>query len=126
MTDIRSLRTARHWVFALHADLVFVTKYRHTVFTDRHLARLEDSTPAVCADFDTEPVDFNGEDNHSLVNFPPTVAPWKLVNSLKGVSSRRLRQQFPDLVAHYYHANRLWSGSYFAGSGGTPLTVLRQ
>ena len=51
----------------------------------------------------------------------------RLVNSLKGVSSRRLRQEFPDLVRHYYRANKLWSGSYFAGSvGGAPLSVVKQ
>ena len=55
------------------------------------------------------------------------VALARLVNSLKGVSSRRMRQEFPDVVRHYYRANKLWSGSYFAGSvGGAPLTVLRQ
>jgi len=32
---------------------------------------------------------------HLLVNFPPTVALSRLVNSLKGVSSRRLRQESP-------------------------------
>jgi putative transposase len=43
------------------------------------------------------------------------------------VSSRRMRQEFPDLRRHSYRENRLWSGSYFAGSvGGAPLTVLRQ
>jgi len=61
------------------------------------------------------------------VNFPPRVAVTKLVNSLKGVSSRRLRQEFPDLVRHYWRANRLWSGSCFAGSvGGAPLSVVKQ
>ena len=64
---------------------------------------------------------------HLLVNFPPKVAVTKLVNSLKGVSSRRLRQEFPDLVRHYWRANKLWSGSYFAGTvGGAPLSVVRQ
>jgi putative transposase len=64
---------------------------------------------------------------HLLVNFPPKVAPSKLVNNLKGVSSRRLRHEFPDLVKHYWRAQRLWSGSYFAGSvGGAPISVLRQ
>jgi putative transposase len=59
-------------------------------------------------------------------NLPPTVALSRLVNSLKGVSSRRLRQEFPDLARHYWRARRLWSGSYFAGSvGGAPLDVLR-
>lgn len=60
-----------------------------------------------------------------LVNYPPKVAVTRLVNSLKGVSSRRLRQEFPDLARHYYQANKLWSGSYFAGSvGGAPLSVM--
>ena len=46
---------------------------------------------------------------------------------LKGVSSRRLRQEFPDLVRHYWRADKLWSGFYFAGTvGGAPLSVVRQ
>lgn len=83
----------------------------------------------VCRDFETELVEFNGENNHVhlLLNFPPKVALSKLVNSLKGVSSRRLRQEFPDLRRHYYRANKLWSGSYFAGSvGGAPLSIMKQ
>jgi putative transposase len=129
MGDYEDIRTGRHCAFLLHAPLVFVTKYRHKVFADRHLARREEVRRAVCEDFETELVEFNGENNHVhlLVNFPPKVAVSKLVNSLKGVSSRRLRQEFPDLVRHYYRANRLWSGSYFAGSvGGAPLPVLKQ
>ena len=106
-----------------------MTKFRHKVFTDRHLNRMEEIMRVVCADFDTDLAEYTGEANHVhlLVIFPPKVALSKLVNSLKGVSSRRMRQEFPDLVRHYYRANRLWSGSYFARSvGGAPLTVLRQ
>jgi putative transposase len=109
--------------------LVFVTKFRHKVFADAHLPRLEEIMRDVCRDFETELVEFNGENNHIhlLVNFPPKVAIAKLVNSLKGVSSRRMRQDFPDLRRHYYRANKLWSGSYFAGSvAGAPLSVVRQ
>jgi putative transposase len=82
-----------------------------------------------CADFETELAEFNGEYNHVhlLVSFPPKVALSKLVNSLKGVFSRRMRQEFPDLRRHYYRANRLWSASYFSESaGGRPVSVLRQ
>jgi putative transposase len=123
------IRTDRHRVFALHAHLVFVTTYRHAVFADRHLVRLEEIMRDVCADFEAELAEFNGETSHIhlLVNFPPKVALSKLVNSLKGLSSRRLRQEFPDLRRHYRQANRPWSGSHFAGSvGGALLTVLRQ
>lgn len=83
----------------------------------------------VCADFETELAEFNGEASHVhlLVNFPPKVAISRLVNGLKGVSSRRMQQEFPDLARHYYRANKLWSGSYFAGPvGGAPISVLRQ
>lgn len=64
---------------------------------------------------------------HLVVNLPPKVALSRLVNSLKGVSSRWMRQEFPDPERHYWRAKRLWSGSYFAGSvGGAPLDVLRR
>lgn len=84
---------------------------------------------AVCEDFECEPVEFNGENDHVhlLVNFPPKTALSKLVNSLKGVSSRRLRQEHPELVRHYWRAQRLWSGSHFAGPvGGAPLSIVQQ
>lgn len=54
---------------------------------------------------------------------PPTVAISGLVNSLKGVSSPRLRQQFQVRT----HRDHLWSPSYFAAScGGAPLAIIRQ
>lgn len=113
----------------LHAHLVFVTKYRHKVFADRHLTRCGQIMRAVCEDFEVELKEFNGEANHVhlLVSFPPKVALSKLVNSLKGVSSRRLRQEYPELERHYWRAKRLWSGSCFAGSvGGAPLSTVKQ
>ncbi|MEO3829131.1 IS200/IS605 family transposase [Actinomadura sp. B10D3] len=129
MADHGDIRTGRHCVFVLHAHLVFVTKFRHEVFTGPHLKRLEEIMRAVCGDFEVELAEFNGEPDHVhlLVHFPPKVALSKLVNSLKGVSSRRMRQEFPELARHYWRANKLWSGSYFAGSvGGAPLSVLRK
>ncbi|XVU23886.1 IS200/IS605 family transposase [Actinoplanes sp. CA-054009] len=129
MAELAGIRTGRHCVFAMHVHSVFVTKFRHNVFTDRHLTRMEEVMRDVCRDFEAELIEFNGENNHVhlLVNYPPKIAVTRLVNSLKGVSSRRPRQEFPDLLRHYYQANKLWSGSYFAGSaGGAPLSVVRQ
>ncbi|WP_024874476.1 IS200/IS605 family transposase [Saccharomonospora piscinae] len=124
-----NFRTGRHVVFTMHAHLVFVTKYRHPVFTDTHLQRMEEVMRRVCEDFEVELEEFNGETNHVhlLVNFPPKVTVSKLVNSLKGVSSRLLRKEFEDLRFAYWKGVRLWSGSYFAGSvGGAPISVVRQ
>jgi putative transposase len=129
MTGGADIRRGRHCVFILHTHLVFVTKYRHGVFTAAHLGRMEEVMRDVCADFGAELAEFNREADHVrlLVNFPPTVTISRLVNSLKGVSSHRLRQEFPDLARHYWQAKRLWSGSYFAGSvEGAPISALRQ
>ena len=97
----------------MHDHVVSVTKYRHPVFTARHLERMEQITGYMCADFGRELAELSGEAEHVhlLVNFPPTVAISRLVNSLKDVSSRRLRQEFPGLRRHYWQAKRLWSGS---------------
>jgi putative transposase len=123
MADYGQIRTGTHCTFVRHAYLVFITEYRHEVFTDEHLRRMEEIIREVCTGFECELVEFNGEDNHvhPLVNFPPKVAISRLVNSLKGVSSQWLRQEFPELARRYWRANRLWSGPYFAGSvAGVP------
>lgn len=83
---------------------------------------------SVCRDFEAELVEFDGEDDyvHLLVNYPPKVALSTLVNSLKGVSSRLLRTQFPTLVKRYWNGV-LWSPSYFAAScGGAPLSIIKE
>jgi putative transposase len=48
----------------------------------------------VGADLAAELVEMDGEDDHVqlLVAYPPQVAVARLVNSLKGVSARQLRQ----------------------------------
>jgi REP element-mobilizing transposase RayT len=77
------------------------------VFTAAHLERMQEIMRDVCADFKTELAEFNGQASHVhlLVNFPPTVAIPRLVNSLKGLSSRRLRQEFPELAPHCWRPN---------------------
>jgi putative transposase len=70
----------------------------------------------------------DAEDNHVhlLVQYPPKVAVFSLVNSLKGVSSRLLRQQRPDIRERYWKGV-LRSPSYFASScGGAPISIMRQ
>jgi putative transposase len=108
--------------------LVFVTKYRRRVFTKAILDAMRPIFENVCADFETTLVEFDGEDDrvHLLVTYPPKVALSSLVNSLKGVSSRLLRKQFPSLVRRYWKGV-LWSPSYFAAScGGAPLAIIKQ
>ena len=81
-----------------------MTKYRRQVLTEAAHETLRESLPEVCQDFAARLVEANGEDDHVhlLVEYPPKVALSKLVNSLKGVSSRRLRVLHPDIAQRYY------------------------
>ena len=123
------LRRGRSCVFAMHVHLVFVTKYRRRVFTKRILKHLEQIFSSVCDDFEAELKEFNGEHDHVhlLVNFHPKMSISKLVNSLKGVSSRLIRKQNYRSVQKALYGKSFWSPSYFAGScGGASLDVIRK
>ena len=112
----------------MHIHLVFVTKYRFNVFSKEILDHMEDIFKAICGGFEAELVEFNGEEDHVhlLVNYPPKMTVSKLVNSLKGVSSRKLRQKFPSFSKRYWKGV-LWSPSYFASScGGASISIIKQ
>lgn len=124
------LQRSRHSRHLLHAHLVFTPKYRKKIFTKEHLDFMNIIFKNVCNDFEAELVEFDGEKDHVhlLVVYPPKVAISTLVNSLKGVSSRRLRQSF-EIFQKVYWGDKvaLWSRSYFAASvGGAPIEILRQ
>ena len=122
------LRTGRHCVFDIHVHLVFVTKYRRCVFSKRMIDFMQECFAKVCFDFESELKEFNGEKDHVhlMVCYPPNVSISKLVNSLKGVSSRMLRKDFPE-VHKFYWKGVLWSPSYFASScGGALIDILKK
>jgi putative transposase len=100
---------SRGAVYNLHTHLIFVTKYRRAVFTDEMLTFCEHLTRSVCADLDAELRKFNGETDHVhlLAHYRPSLALSVLVNRLKGVSSRRLRQQYPTEIRKY-----LWGRAF--------------
>lgn len=129
MEKNNDIRSGRHCVFNMHVHLVFVTKYRRDVFTKAILNDLQEIFASVCADFEAELVEFDGEDDHVhlLVNYPPKVTISKLVNSLKGISSLLIRKKnYPNIKKKLWKG-ALWSPSYFAGScGGAPIEIIRQ
>lgn len=118
-------RRERHSVTDLKIHLVCVTKYRKPVFSEESLLLIEQSFKEVALKMNFNILEFNGEANHAhtLIEYPPKLSISQVVNSLKGVSSRKYGQ------AGYKkpHPEALWSPSYFAVSvGGSPIEVLIQ
>ena len=129
MNNATQIRTGKHVVFLLHAHLVFFAKYRRAVFTAEMLNCLNNIFHSVCNDFEAQLVEFDGKGDHVhlLINYPPKISISKLVNSLKGVSSRILRRDFKEEISKLLWKNVLWSPSYFCGScGGAPLNIVKE
>ena len=117
-------RRERHSVTDLKIHLVCVTKYRDTVFSSEELKLIEEVFRHVATQMNFQILEINGENEqvHALIEYPPKLSVSKIVNALKGVSSRRYGQAG---FKKPHDKTALWSPSYFAVSvGGAPIDVL--
>jgi putative transposase len=128
--EIQDLNTLYHCTFRLQYHLVLVTKYRRPCINAAMLGRLEAIARATTEKWGGSVVEFSGEADHAhmLLDLTPRIAPSTFVNNLKTVTSRLIRKEFADHLAHYYWGKpAFWSRSYALLSvGGAPLEVLKQ
>jgi len=106
--------------------LVCVTKYRDEIFSGKELKLIEEVFRHVAKQMNFQILEISGEDEHvhALIEYPPKLSVSKIVNALKGVSSRRYGQAG---FKKPHGKTALWSPSYFAVSvGGAPIEVLIQ
>lgn len=117
-------RRERHSVTDLKIHLVCVAKYRDEIFSSEELKLIEEVFRHVAKQMNFQILEINGEDEHvhALIEYPPKLSVSKIVNALKGVSSRRYGQAG---FKKPHGKPALWSPSYFAVSvGGAPIEVL--
>jgi putative transposase len=113
----------------LKAHLVLTTKYRKKVFTGAMLERLHEIFEELLQQWECKCVCFDGEEDHChlLFQYHPDIHLSKLVNNLKSVSSRRLRQEFAEEINQVYYKKVLWNSSYvMASCGGVTISVLKK
>jgi len=115
-------------VYSIKLHLVLVTKYRYKVINDEVHNRLKQIIENTCIKWECECLEFNSELDHAhaLLDVNPKVAPAKLINNLKTVSSRLIRKEFGNYLAKYYRKPVLWSIGYAINScGGAPLEKVK-
>ena len=123
------LNRARGCVYRLSVHIVFVTKYRRKVITKEIESDLEKIFTRLCEAKQCQLTSFNGESDHChlLVELYPDVAPSRLVNTLKTVSSRLIRKDYKAHLNKYYSKPVLWTGAYcIISTGGAPLEIIKQ
>ena len=112
-------RRSAHAVFDLKYHLVWITKYRFKVLRGRVAERARDLIRQSCEA--REVVIIRGavspDHIHMLVSAPSQLAPAKMVQFIKGRSSRRLQEEFPELRKRYW-GQHMWARGYFCATVG--------
>jgi putative transposase len=106
--------------------VVFCPKYRRKVLVSPIDGRLKEIIREVCGDARSELIEMEvmPDHVHLLLDCDPQFGINRLIRSIKGRSSRLLRQEFPFLKSRL---PSLWTNSYFVASvGGAPLSVIKQ
>ena len=112
-------RKGPHTVYDIQYHLVWVTKYRYRILVGEIGTRVRDLIRQICMTRDIAILKGHvGADHvHLLVSAPPQIAVSKLVQSLKGKSSRLLQQEYPSLRKRYW-GRHLWARGYFCATVG--------
>jgi putative transposase len=112
-------RKSAHAVFDIKYHVVWITKYRYKVLRGRVAERARDLIRQICAA--REGVIVRGavspDHIHMLLSVPPDLSPSKLMQHIKGRSSRRLQDEFPELRKRYW-GQHLWARGYFCATVG--------
>jgi putative transposase len=112
-------RHSAHAVYDIKYHVIWVTKYRYKVLRGRIAERARDVIRQICAARDVVIVrgSVSPDHIHMLLSAPPHLSPAKLVQYIKGRSSRRLQQEFPELGKRYW-GQHLWARGYFCATVG--------
>ena len=109
-----------HAAYDIKYHIIWVTKYRYKMLKGEIALRLRELIRQGCEARGMVIVQGSvGSDHvHLLLSCPPTLAPSKIVQYLKGRSSRLLQEQFPELKKRYW-GQHLWGRGYFCATVGS-------
>lgn len=108
-------------VYLLNYHLILITKYRKKMFiNDTIVERTKEIMRNIASDFDVDIINQEcGEDHiHLMISTKPTIELTKLVNLLKGTSSRYLRKEFELEISEQLYGDSFWSDSYYIATAG--------
>ena len=103
----------------LKYHVIWVTKYRYTILRGDIAERARDLLRQICVAREVTIIRgaVSPDHIHMVVAAPPQLSPSKLVQFMKGRSSRLLQREFPALRKRYW-GQHLWARGYDCASVG--------
>lgn len=96
---------------------VFCPRYRRKIFRYPGVEeRFKQFVPEMCDELDIVilALECHEDHVHLFLNAPPKLSPADIMAKIKGVTSKKLREEFPSL----HHLPSLWTRSYFVSTAG--------
>ncbi|MED1898273.1 IS200/IS605 family transposase, partial [Bacillus thuringiensis] len=115
MNDYRRTKTT---VSLINYHFVFCPRYRRKIFLNTKVEEhFKELVQEICGELDISIVAMECDEDHVhlFLNTPPTLSPADTMAKIKGVTSKRLREEFP----HLQHLPSLWTRSYFVSTAGS-------
>ena len=114
------MRKSSHVQYDIQYHIVWTTKYRYKVLVNKIALRAREIIRQCCNSMDVTIIkgSVGKEHIHILVSCPPSLSVSKLVQQIKGKTSRVLLNEYKDLKRRYW-GQHLWSSGYFCRSVGT-------
>ena len=113
------MRKSTHVQYDLQYHLVWTTKYRYKVLNGKIAERTRELIRQCCKSMDITIIKgaISKYHIHILISCPPSISLSKIVQQIKGKTSKMLLQEYKDLKRRYW-GQHLWASGYFCRSVG--------
>ena len=106
-------------VYSMESHFVWVTTYRYKVLSGDVAVRVRELVRQTCDLFEIQILQgvVSKDHVHILVSSPPTMAPSEIMRRIKGRTSSKLFEEFPNLKKRYW-GRHFWARGYFCATVG--------
>ena len=116
---MENYRTSAHTRFDIKYHFVWITKYRKPVLSGQAAIRLRELVREICKTHEIEILQGHvAKDHvHILVSAPPNMSASKIMQYIKGKTSRKLMMEFRHLNNMFW-GRHMWARGYFVATSG--------
>ena len=116
---MKRYRKTSHSLYDIKYHLVWITKYRRPVLYGNEAERARELIREVCNSLDVDIIrgHLSRDHVHLLVSVPPYLSVSKLMQHIKGKSSRKLLSESSRMRKQFW-GRHMWARGYFACTTG--------
>ena len=112
------VKSGRGYVYSIQYHIVWCVKYRRKIISDEICTRLREMLTKIANENGFEITEYNSDQDHVhlLIDCSPQKYMPDMIKALKGVSARRLMQEYGEALQKKLWGGHVWNPSYFVAT----------